>query len=67
MTHPDELITREQLLDIVWGWESAVGERAVDTRIVELRKALQEDPSAPKFIETVPNAGYRYIAPVEEA
>jgi DNA-binding winged helix-turn-helix (wHTH) protein len=67
MTHPDELITREQILDIVWGWESAVGERAVDTRIVELRKALQEDPSAPKFIETVPNSGYRYIAPVEEA
>jgi DNA-binding response OmpR family regulator len=67
MTHPEELITREQLLDVVWGWESAVGERAVDTRIVELRKALQEDPAMSKFIETVPNAGYRYIAPVEEA
>lgn len=65
MTHPDELITRERLLDVAWGWESAVGERVVDTRIVELRRALQDDSSAPKFIETVPNAGYRFIAPVE--
>lgn len=67
MTHPDELITREQLLDVVWGWESAVGERVVDTRIVELRRALQDDSSDPQFIETVPNAGYRYVAPVEVA
>jgi DNA-binding response OmpR family regulator len=65
MTHPDELVTRSQLLDVVWGWESGVGERVVDTRIAELRKALQDDASAPAFIETVPGAGYRYIAPVE--
>lgn len=65
MTHPDELVTRERLLDVVWGWESAVGERAVDTRIVELRKALQDDSANPRFIETVLTLGYRYIAPVE--
>jgi DNA-binding response OmpR family regulator len=65
MTHPDELITRERLLDVVWGWDSAVGMRVVDTRIAELRKALDDDSSNPKFIETVPNAGYRFIAPVE--
>lgn len=65
MTHPNELISREQLLDVVWGWESAIGERAVDTRIAELRKALADDPADPRFIETVPGAGYRYIAPVE--
>jgi DNA-binding response OmpR family regulator len=65
MTHPNELISREHLLDIVWGWESAIGERAVDTRIAELRKALADDPADPRFIETVPGAGYRYIAPVE--
>lgn len=64
MTHPDELITRERLLDVVWGWESGVGERVVDTRIVELRRALQDDSANPQYIETVPNAGYRYIAPV---
>jgi DNA-binding response OmpR family regulator len=65
MIHPDELVTRERLLDVVWGWESGVGERVVDTRMVELRRALQDDSAAPMFIETVPNAGYRFIAPVE--
>lgn len=65
MTHPNELIPRDRLLDVVWGWESAIGERAVDTRIAELRKALHDDPSDPQFIETVPGAGYRYVAQVE--
>lgn len=65
MTHPQEVISREQLLDVVWGWESAIGERAVDTRIAELRKVLHDDPADPHFIETVPGAGYRYIAPVQ--
>lgn len=64
MTHPDELVTRERLLDVVWGWESGVGDRVVDTRIAELRKTLGDDPAAPQFIETTPGAGYRYIAPV---
>jgi DNA-binding response OmpR family regulator len=65
MTHPNELIDRAQLLDVVWGWESAIGERAVDTRIAELRKVLHDDPGDPYFIETVPGMGYRFIAPVE--
>ncbi|MCC6455580.1 MAG: response regulator transcription factor [Caldilineaceae bacterium] len=65
MTHPNELVSRDRLLDVVWGWESAIGERAVDTRIAELRKALHDDPADPHFIETVPGAGYRYVAPVE--
>jgi DNA-binding response OmpR family regulator len=65
MTHPNELVSRDRLLDVVWGWESAIGERAVDTRIAELRKVLHDDPADPQFIETVPGAGYRYVAPVE--
>ena len=65
MLHPDELVSRERLLDAVWGWESAVGERVVDTRVAELRKALEDDRANPRFIETVPGAGYRYIESVE--
>jgi DNA-binding response OmpR family regulator len=65
LTHPDELVTRDRLLDVVWGWESGVGERVVDTRIAELRKALGDDPNDPQFIETVSGMGYRYIAPTE--
>lgn len=65
MTHPDELLSRERLLDVVWGWDYPAGTRAVDTRIAELRRALADDASHPAFIETVPGQGYRFIAPVE--
>jgi DNA-binding response OmpR family regulator len=67
MTHPDEVVTREHLLDAVWGWENVVGSRVVDTRITELRKALADDPSEPEYIETVPGQGYRFIGEVTEA
>lgn len=65
MTHPDELITRERLLDVVWGWDYPAGTRAVDTRIAELRRALDDDPAAPQYIETVPGQGYRFVGLVE--
>jgi len=65
LTHPDELLTRERLLDVVWGWDYPVGTRAVDTRVAELRRVLDEDASDPQWIETVPGQGYRFIASVE--
>lgn len=65
MTHPDELVSRERLLDVVWGWDYPVGSRAVDTRVAELRRALDDDPSQPRFIETVAGQGYRFAADVE--
>jgi DNA-binding response OmpR family regulator len=65
MTHPDELVTRERLLDVVWGWDYPVGIRAVDTRVAELRRALGDDPSTPLYIETVPGQGYRFVGKVE--
>lgn len=65
MTHPDELMTRERLLDTVWGWDYPAGTRTVDTRIAEIRRVLDDDPSDPQFIETVPGQGYRFIGTVE--
>lgn len=65
MTHPDELVSRERLLDVVWGWDYPVGTRAVDTRIAELRRVLGDDPDQPAFIETIPGQGYRFIGKVE--
>jgi DNA-binding response OmpR family regulator len=64
LTHPDELLTRERLLDLLWGWEYPGGTRAVDNRVAELRRALADDASAPAWIETVPGQGYRFAAPV---
>lgn len=65
MTHPDELISRERLLDVVWGWSYPVGTRAVDTRIAELRKAFADDPAQPCYIETIPGQGYRFVGLVK--
>lgn len=65
MTHPDELVTRDRLLDAVWGWDYPSGTRTVDTRVAELRRALGDDAARPAFIETVPGQGYRFLGPVE--
>lgn len=64
MTHPDEAVSRERLLESVWGWEYPAGTRTVDTRMAELRRALEDDPAEPRYIETVPAEGYRFIAVV---
>ena len=64
MIHPDEAVTRERLLDAVWGWAYPAGTRTVDTRMAEIRRALADDPAAPKFIETLPGEGYRFVGEV---
>lgn len=64
MTHPDEAISRERLLEVVWGWEYPAGTRTVDTRMAELRRAFNDDPAEPRFIETIPGEGYRFVAAV---
>lgn len=67
MTHPDELLSRDRLLDTVWGWDYPTGTRTVDTRIAELRRVLGDDPADPRYIETVPGQGYRFVGMVEGA
>jgi DNA-binding response OmpR family regulator len=64
MTHADELLSRDRLLDAVWGWDYPAGQRTVDTRIAELRRALSDDADHPIFIETIPGEGYRFIPAV---
>ena len=66
ITHPDELLSRERILDAVWGWDYPIGTRTVDTRVSELRRVLGYDPSDPQYIETIPGQGYRFIGKVEK-
>ncbi len=65
MLHPDELLTRERLLDAVWGWDYPAATRAVDVRIAELRRVLNDDSGAPHFLETLIGQGYSFIGRVE--
>lgn len=64
MLNAGEVISREDLLNQVWGWHYPVETRAVDIRIAELRKALKDDPDQPQFIETVIGYGYRFVGQV---
>jgi DNA-binding response OmpR family regulator len=67
LTHPDELLTRDRLLEVLWGFDFPVGTRAVDNRIAELRRALGDDAADPTWIETVAGQGYRFAARVDDA
>lgn len=64
VSHPNELHTRERLLEVLWGYEHPVGTRAVDNRVAELRRALGDDAADPRYVETVPGRGYRFVAAV---
>ena len=52
-------VARDELLTEVWGYRATVPSRTVDTHIGELRRKLEDDPSAPEHILTIRKAGYR--------
>src|SRR5262249_40493912 len=64
--HPGELVTKQTLLDALWG-DGAVTEDGVRRSMGELRAAFGDARSTPRFIETVPRRGYRFVATLGEA
>ena len=62
--NPQKLITKEELLNAVWG-ETAVSENSLTRSIALLRKLLGDDSHQARFIETVATVGYRWVCPVE--
>ena len=60
---PGEVLGTRNLLDTVWA-DVVVGDASLSMLVVELRKALGDDPKNPEFIETIPRKGYRLIKPV---
>ena len=54
-------VSRDELLDKVWGYEIYPTSRTVDNHIVKLRKKIEDDPESPKHILTVYGIGYKYI------
>jgi DNA-binding response OmpR family regulator len=59
--HQGEVVTRDQLLDAVWGYDSFPFTRTVDTHIAKLRHKIKDDPSNARHILTVHRAGYKFI------
>ncbi len=61
VAHPAETLTRDRLLDAVWGYENYPNTRTVDTHIVHLRQKLEPNPEEPRFILTVHGSGYKFV------
>jgi DNA-binding response OmpR family regulator len=53
--------TRTDLLEEVWGYDTDIVSRTVDTHMGELRRKLEEDASAPRHLLTVRKIGYRLV------
>lgn len=65
VSHPDELLTRDRLLDAVWG-HSFVTPATLNRIVAQLRRALADDSQHPRCIQTVHGLGYRFIAPLAQ-
>ena len=61
VAHPVETLSRDRLLDAVWGYENYPNTRTVDTHIVHLRQKLEPNPEEPRFILTVHGSGYKFV------
>jgi DNA-binding response OmpR family regulator len=57
----DRVISREELLNEVWGYQSYPSTRTVDNHILRLRQKLEKDPSRPVHFKTMHGAGYRFV------
>ena len=59
--HPQRVLSRDQLLSDVWGYNSYPSTRTVDSHILTLRQKLERDPARPMHFVTVHNAGYKFV------
>jgi two-component system alkaline phosphatase synthesis response regulator PhoP len=59
--HRHEVVTRDQLLDSVWGYDSFPLTRTVDTHIAKLRQKIEDNPADPHWIITVHRVGYKFV------
>ena len=62
MRHPGIVLSREALLREVWGYDFPVDTRTVDVHVRWLRLKLEDDPSNPRWVETVRGYGYRFAS-----
>ena len=66
LERPGELVTREALRDRLWGPDTFVDfEAGLNAAVRRLREALNDSADTPRYVETLPRRGYRFIAPVD--
>jgi DNA-binding response OmpR family regulator len=64
--HADQVVSREEILERVWGYEVSPSTRAVEHMVLRLRKLIEPDPERPRYLHTVRGLGYRF-SPAGEA
>ncbi|MCX6225271.1 MAG: response regulator transcription factor [Bacteroidia bacterium] len=60
IAHRGEVVSRDDLLDKIWGYESFPTTRTIDNHILKMRKKIEDDPSHPRYILSVYGGGYRF-------
>ncbi|GAA4783759.1 response regulator transcription factor [Olivibacter ginsenosidimutans] len=61
----DRVISREELMQVVWGYSSNVNTRTLDMHIVRLRKKIELNPDKPHHLQTVRGLGYKFVAQLD--
>jgi len=61
VAHPGEVLSRERLLDEVWGYQASVQSRTVDVHVAALRQKLESDAANPRLFRTVHGRGYKFV------
>ncbi|HLK35079.1 MAG TPA: response regulator transcription factor [Terriglobales bacterium] len=61
LSHPGETVSRDRLLEDVWGYDRYPTTRTVDAHIVRLRQKVEPKPEEPQFILTVHGVGYKFV------
>lgn len=62
LKNPNKVVNRDELMMVVWGYNSEVNTRTLDMHIVRLRKKIEENPENPTLLQTVRGLGYRFNA-----
>ena len=65
--HRGELVTRDQIVERIWGKDVFLDtDGSVNSAVRKIRQALKDDPEQPRFVQTVSGRGYRFIAPIAQ-
>jgi two-component system alkaline phosphatase synthesis response regulator PhoP len=59
----DQVVSREEILERVWGYRFSTSSRTIDNFIVRLRRYFEDDPKTPRYIHSVRGVGYRFSVP----
>ena len=61
LERPGQVVTREQILNQVWGYEESPTTRTIDNFVAKLRQKIERSPHEPEHILTVHGAGYKFV------